>query len=296
MYNYQLETFVCVADSGSFSKAGEKLYISATAVMKQINSLESHLKLKLIERTPRGVFLTPAGEVIYKDAKFLFDFSKNSIEKARQAMNVYETTFRIGSSILNPINAFMDLWYKVSKDFNNCKIRLVPFEDNHEGIVSEISQLGEKFDFIIGVCDSKLWLEKCNMVTLGSYRVMCAVSRDHYLAENKELEIKDLYGQTLMMIKDGDSEFNDLIRKDLTKNHPEILIENTAQFYDVSVFNRCEESGNVLLTLECWKDVHPSLVTIPVNWDYKVPYGLLYSLDPSENVMRFVEEVKSLSK
>lgn len=40
MYNPQLETFLCVVEAGSFSKAAEKLYISAPAVIKQINSLE----------------------------------------------------------------------------------------------------------------------------------------------------------------------------------------------------------------------------------------------------------------
>ena len=36
MYNSQLTTFVQVADSGSFNKAAEALYISSTAVIKQI--------------------------------------------------------------------------------------------------------------------------------------------------------------------------------------------------------------------------------------------------------------------
>ena len=37
MYNHQLDTFIQVADAGSFSKAAEALFISSTAVMKQIN-------------------------------------------------------------------------------------------------------------------------------------------------------------------------------------------------------------------------------------------------------------------
>lgn len=295
MYNSQLTVFVCVADCGSFSKAAEKLFISATAVMKQINSLEKHLNLKLIERTPRGILLTPAGDVIYRDAKFLFDYSRRSIENARQAMNVRDTIFCVGTSILNPAKPFMDLWYRVNKEFANYKLHLVPFEDDHEGILSEIAQLGEKFDFLLGVCDSKLWLDKCNMLPLGRYRKMCAVSREHPLAQKKQLEIADLYGETLMMVKQGDSEVNDRIREDLTRNHPAIQIEDTPHFYDISVFNRCVETGNVLLILECWKDVHPALVTIPVNWDYSSPYGLLYALDPPEDVIRFVNEVKFLS-
>ena len=39
MYNPQLETFLCVAECGSFNKAAEKLFISPPAVIKQINLL-----------------------------------------------------------------------------------------------------------------------------------------------------------------------------------------------------------------------------------------------------------------
>ena len=112
MFNHNLTAFVSAIDSGSFTKAADKLFVTPTAVMKQINSLESHLGLKLIERTSQGVRLTPAGEVIYRDAKFLFDFSRRSIENAKQAANVHDKTFRVGTSLLYPAKAFMDLWYK----------------------------------------------------------------------------------------------------------------------------------------------------------------------------------------
>ncbi|MGN0812631.1 MAG: LysR family transcriptional regulator [Candidatus Coproplasma sp.] len=38
-----METFIAVAESGSFTKATDTLFISSTAVMKQINSLEKRL-------------------------------------------------------------------------------------------------------------------------------------------------------------------------------------------------------------------------------------------------------------
>lgn len=292
MYNPLLDTFLAVADCGSFTKAADRLFISPTAVMKKMNALEEHLNLKLIERTPVGVNLTPAGKVIYRDAKFIMDYSKKSVAAANAATLDYDTTFCVGTSLLNPAKPFMDLWYKINADFPNYKLHLVPFEDNHEGILSEIKKLGEKFDFLIGVCDSRAWLSLCNFLPLGRYKKMVAVSRDHRLAEKKQINIEDLYGETLMMVSRGDSGVNDFIRNDLEKNHPQIRIEDTPQFYDLSVFNRCAESGNVLLTIECWRDVHPGLISIPVNWEYSIPYGLLYSANPDKDVLRLVEKAK----
>ena len=43
MYDPAIKTFITVADCGSFTLASSKLYISPTAVMKQINTLESRL-------------------------------------------------------------------------------------------------------------------------------------------------------------------------------------------------------------------------------------------------------------
>ena len=182
MYNHMLDTFIAVADCGSFTKASQQLYISPTAIMKQMNALENHLELKLIERTPSGVQLTSAGEIIYRNAKFMIDYSRKSIAEAKASVYANDTTFCVGTSLLNPAKPFIDIWYRVNKDFPEYKLHLVPFEDNHEGILSEIEKLGKKFDFLIGVCDSKAWLSRCNFLPLGRYRKMIAVSREHHLA------------------------------------------------------------------------------------------------------------------
>ncbi len=295
MYNPILDTFITVADCGSFTSAAERLYISPTAVMKQMNTLETHLGLVLTMRTPSGIKLTAAGQVIYRNAKLMIEYSRKSIAEANAAAHAADTTFCVGTSLLNPAKPFMDLWYRVNKDFPGYKLHLVPFEDNHDGILSEIEKLGKKFDFLIGVCDSKAWLSLCSFLPLGSYRKMVAVSREHRLASKQKIEISDLYGETLMMVRRGDSGINDFIRRDIEKNHLQIKIEDTPQFYDLSVFNRCAETNNVLLTIECWQEVHPALVTIPVKWDYKIPYGLLYSNDAPDDVLRFVDTIKGLN-
>lgn len=296
MYNPLLDTFIAVCDCGSLTKAAEKLFISPTAVMKQMNALEKHLDLKLIERTSSGIHLTEAGAVIYKEAKFMIDYSRKSINKAKTALLAWSTTFCVGTSLLNPAKPFMDLWYHINKEFPGYKLHLVSFEDNHEGILSEIEKLGEKFDFLIGVCDSKAWLERCNFLPLGRYQKMIAVSREHRLAGKKQIDVEDLYGETLLMVRRGDSGVNDNIRNNIENHHPQIHIEDTPQYYDFSVFNHCAETGKVLLTIECWQDVHPALVSIPVNWDYTIPYGLMYSFNAPDDVLKFAERAKSVAE
>ena len=69
-------------------------------------------------------------------------------------------------------------------------------------------------------------------------------------------------------------------------------IEDTPQFYDMEVFNRCVQTHNPLMTLECWSEVHPSLVTLPVDWDFTIPYGILYALHPDGDTLRFLDLVR----
>ena len=291
MYNRQLTTFLQVVDSGSFHKAAEGLYISSTAVIKQINALEKHLDLKLLDRTNHGVTLTPPGEVIYRHAKAIIDYSDKAVQEARLLAAEADTTFCVGTSILNPCKPFMDLWYQVSHRLPGFKLHIVPFEDDHQGILGEISALGEKFDFLIGACDSRQWLDRCNFLPLGVYHHCVAVPREHPLARKEKLTIEDLYGQTLMMVKRGDSSSVDRVRT-FVEAHPAITIEDTPQFYDMEVFNRCVKTRQPLMTLDCWREVHPSLVTLPVDWAFTIPYGILYTLHPDRDTLRFIQLVK----
>ena len=68
MLNHQLETFIQVAENGSFSKAAEKLYITPSAVIQQINNLEQDLQVTLLKRTRHGTQLTLAGAYLFQQA------------------------------------------------------------------------------------------------------------------------------------------------------------------------------------------------------------------------------------
>lgn len=72
MYNYkQLLAFVTVVDEGGFSPAAKKLFITQPAVSWQIKSMENVLDVLLIERSEREITLTPAGEILYHNAKII---------------------------------------------------------------------------------------------------------------------------------------------------------------------------------------------------------------------------------
>ena len=85
MYNPQLETFIKVADAGSFNKAAEQSFITATAVIKQINLLETALGVALFDRTHRGLTLTKAGKSLYRDSKYIIRCSGKERHAAGRA-------------------------------------------------------------------------------------------------------------------------------------------------------------------------------------------------------------------
>ncbi|MDF2870192.1 MAG: LysR family transcriptional regulator [Anaerocolumna sp.] len=292
MNSTQLNILIQVADCGSFSKAAEKLYISATAIMKQMNFLEACVGVPLLIRTNHGIQLTDAGKSLYKDARFLMQYSEEAVQRARQAMLANQYVIRVGTSVLNPSNILMDLWNKVNDINPQFKLKIVPFNDDFATPAMTNHTVGKDFDFIVGLYDKVAWKDYSNVYELGRYHFFFAVSRNHRLASKKELSLPDLYGERLMMIKRGNSPVIDGIRDYIENEHPAIEIEDTPYSYDIEVFNRCEQSGAVLLTIDNWKNIHPALVTIPTECDCTIPYGIMYPLNPSEGVKRFLEAIK----
>lgn len=124
MYNPQLETFLCVAVCGSFNKAAEKLYISPPAVIKQINLLEESLDLQLFVRTHRGLRLTEAVKSLVQDTKYIVQYCKDSVTRAKNAMQKDEEVIRIGTSPMIPAQVLVDLWPKLQEDCPNTNFSL----------------------------------------------------------------------------------------------------------------------------------------------------------------------------
>ena len=296
MYNPQLETFLRVADAGSFNKAAEESYITPTAVIKQINLLEESLGVKLFDRSHRGLTLTKAGRSMYQDARYIIQYCRDSVTRAKNAMQEDENILRIGSSPMTPAQLLMDLWSRVQALHPDIKFQIVPFENTPENAREILRNLGDKIDIVAGTFDEPfLKARGCAALELSKEPICCAMSVSHPLASRARLSVEDLNGENFMLIRRGWNGYLDILRDDLWQNHPQIHIVDF-DFLSMRVLNQCEHSNDLMMTIEYWADIHPMLRTVPVDWEYFMPFGLLHAPTPSRAVKRFLDAVKTVMK
>ena len=293
MYNRELITFITVADQGSFLKAAKELYITPASVMNQMNKLESIIGAKLIERTNQGIYLTASGRSIYQDAKKLIEYADEAIEKARQLAASEQNIIRIGTSIMRPCKSLIDLLAEIDDGSLPFQIHIVPFDDNPASLDSVLSTLGNQIDCFVSPCNSAEWQKQCSIFLLNKLPCRIAVPRKHRLAKKESLCWSDLDGETFMVLRRGDSSVLNQIRDDILENHPQISIADVPNFYDTSIFNECEQMNYLMETLDIWVDIHPSLVTLPMEWDYEIPYGIVYAKKPSKAVAEFIGTIQN---
>ena len=80
----QPRMFVAAAESGSFSKAGRSLYTSHSTVSRAVSALEKELGVQLISRSNRMLGLTPAGEMLLREAIDLLKRADSLKERLRE--------------------------------------------------------------------------------------------------------------------------------------------------------------------------------------------------------------------
>jgi DNA-binding transcriptional LysR family regulator len=94
----QLITFLEVAKQGSFSRAGEKILRSQSAVSSQIRLLEQEYGDRLLDRSGKIVKLTAAGEVFYRYAERLKKLREESLIAVADHGNTARGILRIGAN------------------------------------------------------------------------------------------------------------------------------------------------------------------------------------------------------
>lgn len=81
----QLKYFVAVAEHQSFTKAANQYYLSQTAISQQIRALEDAVGVRLLDRDNRPVTLTPAGSVLFQEAKGILSRMDTALSRTRDA-------------------------------------------------------------------------------------------------------------------------------------------------------------------------------------------------------------------
>ncbi len=115
----QLEAFVSVAESGSFSGAARRLYLTQPTISTHVASLEKELKIKLFERTTKTLCLTAEGRKLFDMAVRMLSLKGAMLDYCSEAG---ENTIRIGASTIPSGYLLPSVTEKFVKKMPECRI------------------------------------------------------------------------------------------------------------------------------------------------------------------------------
>jgi DNA-binding transcriptional LysR family regulator len=116
----KLRIFHTVAEAGSFTRAGDELDLSQSAVSRQISSLERELKIPLFHRHARGLILTEQGDILYHAARDIHQRLATTrarlVETSERPSGPLKVTASVGLGatwVARRIPEFLDLYPEV---------------------------------------------------------------------------------------------------------------------------------------------------------------------------------------
>jgi DNA-binding transcriptional LysR family regulator len=294
MFNIaDLYLFELVNDSGSFTKAAQRNYMTPPAVMHRINELEKAIGVSLFKRTSTGVTLTVPGQVLHKHAQALIDESEQLMNQVRESEHGNQFTIRIGSSLLNPTSPKMELWNRVIRENPQYHLQFVPLETVKYSFPEMYQHLGEEVDILFGPYGFEGIEKATNFLKLGDYHYTITMHANDPLAKKSKITINDLSGERLAMIPKGRTPIIDSLYQLIAETGNNIQTVDTDEHYTINTFNRFITTEQYLLTLECWKDVLPGLVSRPLNVPITTPYGIIAPHKPSQGLATFLQILKN---
>lgn len=292
MYDQRLDAIIKTAELGSFSKAAFELGYSTPALIKQVNSFEKQIGVTIFNRSNKGITLTDNGTVFVEDAKDIIARCKQAIERARQGQIDITNLVRVGISSYQSGQKILDLCQRLYLNKTQLVIQFVPIGDSHESYKYALEHLGERIDVIGTSYLPNLPQGLCNFEIIGNPYLCLAIPLNDELAKYDEIDVSDLEGKTIHVPARGNP-YTDSARAEIAEYAPGVKFVEF-EHYGIGVFNECSMSGDILLSKEIWRDVHPLLKTVDVKWSQTVPYCLYYAKDPSPAVVEFVDSLKRL--
>lgn len=139
-----LRVFKEIVETGSFSKAAERLDMSAPMVSKYIAKLEKHLGSRLLNRTSRHVSVTESGQLFYEQTHTALDILNTASETVSQASVTPSGELKISAPVWFANAHFAQLLHQYQQQYPN-----VHFDLHLENQIVDIAQEG--FDLALRV-------------------------------------------------------------------------------------------------------------------------------------------------
>jgi LysR family cyn operon transcriptional activator len=215
-----LRYFLAVAESGSFSRAADRLQISQPSVSQQMRDLETGLRVTLFQRRGKRILLTPAGVVFQEHARTVLRQLETCLQELSSEPGQVRGILRIGVVPILNVPLVPPL--------------LGPFAVAHPGInlvVEEISSTEIETALEEGRMDVGLGFVTRHSPNLR-YERLCGdefaliVSAKHPWAKRRTIDFSELHQQRLLQLPD--SFVMRRMTDDICRNHqvrPRIVAE-----------------------------------------------------------------------
>ncbi len=192
-----LRYLVAVADTRHFGRAAARSFVSQPTLSAQLKKLEDYLGVQLIERAPRRVALTPAGEAVVARARRMLAAGDEIVELAKSHRDPLAGALRV--ALLPTIGPYLlpTVAPKIRKALPRIELLLYEYQT---ATMLEKLHAGE---IDLGVL--ALPVDRDGLDALELYRepFVVALPAGHKLAARAQIRVDDLQGQVLLLLEDG---------------------------------------------------------------------------------------------
>jgi LysR family hydrogen peroxide-inducible transcriptional activator len=192
-----LRYLVAVADTRHFGRAAERSFVSQPTLSAQLKKLEEYLGVQLIERAPKRVSLTAAGEQIVERARRILEASEQIVELAKGHGD--PLAGRIKLALLPTIGPYLlpNVAGKLRKQLPRLELMLYEYQTD---LMLEKLHSGE---IDVGILALPVPLDGLESYELYKEPFMVAMPANHRLSSRASIKVQDLQNETLLLLEDG---------------------------------------------------------------------------------------------
>jgi LysR family transcriptional regulator, hydrogen peroxide-inducible genes activator len=192
-----LRYLVAVADTRHFGRAAERSFVSQPTLSAQLKKLEEYLGVQLIERAPKRVALTAAGEEIVERARRILESGDEIIELAKGHRDPLAGRLRL--AFLPTIGPYLlpHVAAKLRKHLPRLELMLYEYQTD---VMLEKLHSGE---IDVGILALPVPLDGLESRELYKEPFMVAMPAGHRLAGKSAIKVEDLGDETLLLLEDG---------------------------------------------------------------------------------------------